>query len=83
MTYDILLISNPSSKNRVYWKKKKREENKIKSNLCISNKRKKQIESSVSNEQEIIWAKIDVFWTIQLTRNISIDDEQYIPRTFI
>ena len=75
MTCDILLISNPSSENRIYWKKKKREENKIKSNLCISNKRKKQIESSVSNEQEIIWAEIDVFWTIQLTRNISIDDE--------
>jgi len=37
MTCDIPLIPNSSSKNRIYWKKKKREKNKIESNLYVSN----------------------------------------------
>ena len=39
VTCDITLIPNPSSKNRIDWKKQKSKEkkNKIESNLCVSN----------------------------------------------
>ena len=43
--------------------------------------RRQQIESSIFNKQWTIWAEIDVFWTMQLAKNISIDDKQYILRT--
>jgi len=36
------------------------------------------MESSILNEQRTIWTQSDVFWIIQLTRNISKNDEQYI-----
>ena len=33
--------------------------------------------------KELFKTKSDVFWTMQLTRSISMDDEQYIQRTLI
>ena len=39
------------------------------------------MESSVSNEQEIIRTTSDVFWIMQFTWNISKNDEQYLLRT--
>jgi len=39
--------------------------------------------NSVLNKQKTIWTEINVFWTIQLIRNISMDDEQYFLRNFI
>jgi len=38
------------------------------------------MESSIPNQQGTIQAKGYVFWTMQLTSNISTDDEQYILR---
>jgi len=37
------------------------------------------MKSRIFNKQEIIQAKSDVFWTIQLTSDILIDNEQHIP----
>ena len=39
-----------------------------------------KIESSIINEQRTIQTQSDVFWVIQLIRNISKDNEQYILR---
>ena len=39
--------------------------------------------SSLFDKQRTIQTKSDVLWTMQLTRNISIDDNKYIPRTAI
>ena len=36
------------------------------------------MEGSISDKKRLIQTSGDVFWTMQLTRNISIDDEQYI-----
>jgi len=38
------------------------------------------MESSIFNKQGIIQAESNVFWTMQFTRNISMDNEQYIPK---
>ena len=45
------------------------------------NQRKQQMEDNIFNEQGIIWAKSDVFWTMQLTRDILANNEQYIQET--
>ena len=37
------------------------------------------MEGSLSDKQRIIQTTSDVFWTTQLTRNISKNDEQYFP----
>ena len=39
------------------------------------------MESCISNQQGTIQTSSDVFWTMQLTGNISKDDEQYCLRT--
>ena len=39
-----------------------------------------KIENSIINEQRTIQTQSDVFWVIQLIRNISKDNEQYILR---
>ena len=41
------------------------------------------MESGISNEQRIIQTKSNVLLIMQLARNISKNDEQYITRTFI
>jgi len=38
------------------------------------------MESSIFNKQGIIQAESNVFWTMQFTRKISMDNEQYIPK---
>jgi len=39
------------------------------------------MENSLFDKQRTIRTKSDVLWTIQLTRNISIDDDKYFLRT--
>jgi len=39
------------------------------------------MESSLFNEQRTIQTKSDILQTMQLTRNISIDNDKYILRT--
>ena len=38
------------------------------------------MESGVPHKQEVIQTTSNVFWTMQLARNISKDDEQHFPR---
>ena len=45
-----------------------------------TNQRRWLIEDSISDKQRIIQTKSNILWTIQLVWNISIDNEQYIPR---
>ena len=45
-----------------------------------ADKRRQQIESSFLNKQEFIQTTSHVLWTVQLTRNISKDDEQHFLR---
>ena len=40
------------------------------------------MEGSIFNEQRVIWTKSNIFWTMQFTKNIPKDDEQYFPRAF-
>ena len=35
------------------------------------------MEGSFPNKKEVIWTVSDVFWTMQLTRNIPKNDEQH------
>ena len=37
------------------------------------------MKSSILDEQRAIQTQSDVFWIMQIARNISKDDEQYIP----
>ena len=39
------------------------------------------MESCIPNQQRIIRTTSHVFWAMQLTRNVSTNDEQYLPRT--
>ena len=39
------------------------------------------MESGFFDKQRTIQTESDVLWTVQLTRNISTDDDKYLPRT--
>ena len=39
------------------------------------------MESSLFDKQKTIQTESDVLWTVQLTRNISTDDDKYLLRT--
>ena len=39
------------------------------------------MEGHILNQQEIIQTASNIFWTMQLARNLSKDDEQCISRT--
>ena len=39
------------------------------------------MESGLFDKQRTIQTESDVLWTVQLTRNISTDDDKYLPRT--
>ena len=39
------------------------------------------MEDRILNQQGIIQTVSNVFWTMQLARNLLKDDEQHIPRT--
>jgi len=47
------------------------------------NQRERQMKDSLLNKQRLIQISSDVFWTLQLIRNLSKDDEQYILRTIV
>ena len=48
-----------------------------------TDKRRQQMESGLFDKQRTIQTKNDVLWTMQLARNISTDDDKYLPRTII
>ena len=48
-----------------------------------SNKRRRWMKSSLLNKQKTIQTSSDVLWIVQLSRNISTNNEQYIPGTTI
>ena len=43
--------------------------------------KKETNKSHIPDQQGTIRTSSDVFWTVQLARNVSKDDEQYFPRT--
>ena len=45
------------------------------------NQRRRQVESCILNQQRTIQTTSHVFQTMQLAGNISMNDEQYFPRT--